>query len=222
MQAKSHLARKITVVIVEDHRMFREQLVHLIEKANEMMVVGEADNIREGFALIQQKQPNIAILDITLKGSSGIELLKDLRAHRINVPVLILSMHDESIYAERALRAGARGYMTKHEASENVLTAIHDILNGLIYLNPRFVSRVMSRMGEGNELEVRPIDRLADRELEVCELIGRGLTSREIGVRLGLGVTTVDTYRRRIKEKLNLENAARLRWEASRWVQERE
>ena len=202
--------------------MFREQLVHLIEKANEMMVVGEADNIREGFALIQQKQPNIAILDITLKGSSGIELLKDLRAHRINVPVLILSMHDESIYAERALRAGARGYMTKHEASENVLTAIHDILNGLIYLNPRFVSRVMSRMGEGNELEVRPIDRLADRELEVFELIGRGLTSREIGVRLGLGVTTVDTYRRRIKEKLNLENAARLRWEASRWVQERE
>jgi DNA-binding NarL/FixJ family response regulator len=222
MQAKSHLARKITVVIVEDHRMFREQLVHLIEKANEMMVVGEADNIREGFALIQQKQPNIAILDITLKGSSGIELLKDLRAHRINVPVLILSMHDESIYAERALRAGARGYMTKHEASENVLTAIRDILNGLVYLNPRFVSRVMSRMGEGNELEVRPIDRLADRELEVFELIGRGLTSREIGVRLGLGVTTVDTYRRRIKEKLNLENAARLRWEASRWVQERE
>jgi DNA-binding NarL/FixJ family response regulator len=202
--------------------MFREQLVHLIEKANEMMVVGEADNIREGFALIQQKQPSIAILDITLKGSSGIELLKDLRAHRINVPVLILSMHDESIYAERALRAGAKGYMTKHEASENVLTAIRDILGGLVYLNPRFVSRVMSRMGEGNELEVRPIDRLTDRELEVFELIGRGLTSREIGDRLGLGVTTVDTYRTRIKEKLNLENAARLRWEASRWVQERE
>ena len=202
--------------------MFREQLVHLIEKANEMMVVGEADNIREGFALIQQKQPSVAILDITLKGSSGIELLKDLRAQGINVPVLILSMHDESIYAERALRAGARGYMTKHEASENVLAAIRDILSGLVYLNPRFVSQVMSRLGEGNGLELRPIDRLADRELEVFELIGRGLTSREIGTRLGLGVTTVDTYRTRIKEKLKLENAARLRAEASRWVQEGE
>ena len=126
-------------------------------------------------------------------------------------------MHDESLYAERALRAGAKGYMTKHEASENVLRAIREVLNGEVYLNPRFMSRVMSRIMVGRDASTQPIDRLADRELEVFELIGRGLTSREIGVKLGLGITTVDTYRTRIKEKLNLENAARLRYEASRW-----
>lgn len=202
--------------------MFREQLVHLIEKAGDMTVTGEADNIRDGFAVIQQERPQIAIVDITLRGSSGIELLKDLRAQGIDVPVLILSMHDESLYAERALRAGAKGYVTKHEASENVLIAIREVLRGEIYLNPRFMSRVMSRMMTGRGELKQPIDQLADRELEVFELIGRGLTTREIGAKLGLGITTVNTYRTRIKEKLKLENAARLRFEASRWVQERE
>jgi len=219
---KSQTPDKISIVVVEDHRMFREHLAYLIEKAGDMVVTGEADNIRDGFTLIQQTKPQLAIVDISLKGSSGIELLKDLRAHGIAVPVLILSMHDESLYAERALRAGAKGYMTKHEASENVLRAIREVLNGEVYLNPRFMSRVMSRIMVGRDASTQPIDRLADRELEVFELIGRGLTSREIGVKLGLGITTVDTYRTRIKEKLNLENAARLRYEASRWVRERE
>jgi len=212
---------KNRIVIVEDHRMFREQLVHLINKAPDLVIVGEADNIRDGFALIQETQPNIAIVDITLKGSSGIELLKDLRAHGSEVPALILSMHDESLYAERALRAGARGYVTKHEASESVMTAIREVLNGEVYLNPRFMSKMMSKIVSGG-VTGHPVDRLADRELEVFELIGRGLTTREIGAKLGLGVTTVDTYRSRIKEKLNLENAARLRAEASRWVQQNE
>jgi DNA-binding NarL/FixJ family response regulator len=219
---KSSSPKKARIVLVEDHRMFREQLVHLIEKSDEMSVVGQADNIREALALIQQTRPDIAVVDITLKGSSGIELLKDLRAQGIDLPVLILSMHDESLYAERALRAGAKGYVTKHEASENLLVAIRELLNGEIYLNPRFMSRVMSQIMSGKERSLQPIDRLADRELEVFELIGRGLTTREIGAKLGLGLTTVDTYRARIKEKLNLENGARLRNEASRWVQERE
>jgi len=202
--------------------MFREQLVHLIEKGEEMKVTGEADNIRDGLALVCDKRPHIAVVDISLKGSSGIELLKDLRAHGSTVPVLILSMHDETLYAERALRAGARGYMTKHEASENVSLAIREVLSGKIYLNPRFMSRVMSRIMAGKDTAVQPIDRLTDRELEVFQLIGRGLTTREIGARLGLGLTTIDTYRKRIKEKLNLDNAARLRFEASRWVQQQE
>jgi len=143
---KSQTPEKISIVVVEDHRMFREHLAHLIEKAGDMVVTGEADNIRDGFTLIQQTKPQLAIVDISLKGSSGIELLKDLRAHGITVPVLILSMHDESLYAERALRAGAKGYMTKHEASENVLMAIREVLNGEVYLNPRFMSRVMGRI----------------------------------------------------------------------------
>ena len=173
--------------------MFREQLAHLINKVDDMMVSGEADNIRDGFALIKQTQPSIAIVDITLKGSSGLELLKDLHAHGLEVPVLVLSMHDESVYAERALRAGARGYITKHEASENVMAAIREVLNGETYLNPRFMSRMMSKWMSGRDVSAQPIDRLADRELEVFELIGRGLTTREIGARLGLGITTVDT-----------------------------
>lgn len=214
--------KKISVLIIEDHRMFREQLAHLINKADDMEICGQADNIRDGLALIKQTQPSIAIIDITLRGSSGLELLKDLRAHGIALPTLVLSMHDESLYAERALRAGAKGYVTKHEASAAVLKAIRQILKGEIYLNPRFMSRMISKMTAGGDVASEPIDRLADRELEVFDLIGRGLTTREIAAQLGLGITTVDTYRTRIREKLNLENSARLRFAASRWVQLRE
>ena len=202
--------------------MFREQLAHLINKADDMEICGQADNIRDGLALIKKTQPSIAIIDITLRGSSGLELLKDLRAHGIALPTLVLSMHDESLYAERALRAGAKGYVTKHEASAAVLKAIRQILKGEIYLNPRFMSRMISKITAGGDVASEPIDRLADRELEVFDLIGRGLTTREIAAQLGLGITTVDTYRTRIREKLNLENSARLRFAASRWVQLRE
>ena len=220
---KSRLRKEISVVIVEDHRMFREQLVRLINKTDGMKVCGEADNIRDGFALIKQLKPSIAIVDITLKGSSGLELLKDLRAQGVAVPAVVLSMHDESLYAERALRAGARGYVTKSEDSAKLLRAIRQVLNGEIYLNRSFMSRMVHRMvnGRGNGGSL-PVDRLADRELEVFDLVGRGLTTRQIATQLGLGVTTVDTYQARIKEKLNLENAARLRIEASRWVQHSE
>jgi DNA-binding NarL/FixJ family response regulator len=217
---KSRPRKEISVVIVEDHRMFREQLVRLIDKVDGMKVCGEADNIRDGFALIKQLKPSIAIVDITLKGSSGLELLKDLRAHGIAVLALVLSMHDESLYAERALRAGARGYVNKSEDSAELLRAIRQVLNGEIYLKTSFMSRMVHRMINGRDNgSALPVDRLADRELEVFDLVGRGLTTRQIATQLGLGVTTVDTYQARIKEKLNLENAARLRIEASRWVQ---
>jgi len=200
--------------------MFREQLVRLIDKVDGMRVCGEADNIRDGFALIKQLKPSIAIVDITLKGSSGLELLKDLRAQGVAVPALVLSMHDESLYAERALRAGARGYVNKSEDSAELLRAIRQVLNGEIYLKTSFMSRMVHRMINGRDNgSALPVDRLADRELEVFDLVGRGLTTRQIATQLGLGVTTVDTYQARIKEKLNLENAARLRIEASRWVQ---
>src|SRR6201995_421731 len=146
---KSAPSKKKRVVIVEDHPMFRERLAHLIDKTDDLTVSGEADNIRDGFALIQRSRPNVAIVDISLKGSNGLELLKDLRAHAVEVPVLVLSMHDESLYAERALRAGARGYVTKHEASESVMTAIREVLNGEVYLNPRFMSKMMTKIVGG-------------------------------------------------------------------------
>jgi DNA-binding NarL/FixJ family response regulator len=213
--------KQFTVVLVEDHRMFREQLAHLINQAEDMKVCGEADNVEEGFEVIRRLRPNIAIIDISLKGASGLELLKELRAHDIDVPALVLSMHEETLYAERAMRAGASGYITKHEASADVMVAVRRIIGGEIYLNPKFMGQMMSKIMHGAERSSsEPTARLADRELEVFRLIGRGLTTREIGEKLGLGTATVDTYRSRIKEKLKLENMARLRLEASRWVQE--
>jgi DNA-binding NarL/FixJ family response regulator len=214
--------KKARVVIVEDHPMFRERLAHLINKEEDMVVCGEADNALEGLALIQRSKPSLAIVDISLRGSGGLDLLKDLTAHKINLPVLVLSMHDESLYAERALRAGAKGYITKHEASTKVMTALRQVLRGEIYLDPRATARILHKIVGGKNAAAQPIDRLTDRELAVFELIGEGRTTREIGGRLHVGLTTVDTYRARIKEKLNLENAAQLHTEASRWIQERE
>ncbi|HEY6204834.1 MAG TPA: response regulator transcription factor [Chthoniobacterales bacterium] len=219
---KSPRRKPVSVVIIEDHRMFREHLAHLIDKTDDIMVAGEADNIRDGLELIKHTRPSIALIDITLKGASGLELIKELRAKGITTPVLVLSMHEESLYAERAVRAGANGYITKHEASADVMAAIRHVLGGGIYFNARFMSQMMSKMMGTADPSGDPVERLADRELEVFRLIGRGLTNREIGEQLALGTTTVDTYTTRIKEKLKLPNSARLRLEASRWVQQHE
>lgn len=210
------------VVVVEDHPMFREQLTHLINKQPDMTVCTEADNAADGLAAIERHRPSLAIIDITLKGSSGLELLKDLRAQGIKVPVLVLSMHAESLYAERALRAGANGYITKDEASAKVMTAIRQVIGGEIYLDPRFMKRVVSQVlvNPGSD-EAAPLKRLTDRELAVFELIGEGRTTREIGLRLRVSVATIETYRARIKEKLGLENAGQLHAKASGWVHER-
>ena len=213
---------KAQVVLVEDHPMFREQLAHLINKQPDMAVCAEADNTADGLAAITRQQPSLAIIDITLKGSSGLELLKDLRAQEIEVPVLILSMHPESLYAERALRAGANGYITKEEASAKVMTAIRQVLAGEIYLDPRFMKRVVSKiLVNPRNNSAGPIERLTDRELAVFELIGEGRTTREVGVRLRVSAATVETYRARIKEKLGLENAGQLHARASSWFHER-
>jgi DNA-binding NarL/FixJ family response regulator len=214
---------KTRVIVVEDHPMFRERLVHLIETEPDMEVCGEADNVPDGVVLIREKKPDVVILDITLKGSNGLELLKDLRASGIEVPVLVLSMHEETLYAERALRAGARGYITKSEASSRVLAALREVLRGEVYLDAKTTARIVRRAVSAKKEEpLNPVARLSDRELEVFDLLGRGRTTREIGARLRVGLTTVDTYRARIKGKLQLENGARLFAEASRWVQSRE
>jgi DNA-binding NarL/FixJ family response regulator len=212
---------KRSVLIVEDHPLFRAQLRLLIEKEGDLEVCGEADNTRAAFSLIQSTAPDLAIIDITLKGCSGLELLKDLRAVKADLPVLVLSMHDESLYAERALRAGARGYITKQEASARIMTAIRQVLSGEIYLEARAMRRLVHNVVGKTKTDLNPIDRLTDRELEVFELIGQGRTTREIGYKLAVGPTTIDTYRARIKEKLRLDNAAQLHATASRWLAER-
>jgi DNA-binding NarL/FixJ family response regulator len=210
------------VVLVEDHPMFREQLAQLINKQPDMVVCAEANNAVEGLAAIGCQQPALAIVDITLKNSSGLELLKDLRAQGMKLPVLILSMHAESLYAERALRAGANGYITKEEASARVMTAIRQVLSGEIYLDPRFMKGVVSRiLVNPRNNSATAVERLTDRELAVFELIGEGRTTREIGVRLRVSAATVETYRARMKEKLGLTNAGQLHAKASAWVYER-
>lgn len=217
MDAETKLAEKRRVILVEDHPMFREQLSQLINKEADMCVCGEADNIGDALKLLQSISADIVIVDLTLKGPSGLELLKDLKALQINVPVLVLSMHDELLYAERVLRAGARGYITKHETSNEVMAAIRKVLSGQVYLGSGMASRVLESFSTRPKTE-KGVSLLTDRELEIFELIGRGRTTREISGCLHLGMSTVDTYRTRIKAKLNLENASQLYHEAISWV----
>jgi DNA-binding NarL/FixJ family response regulator len=214
--------KKERVVVVDDHPLFRERLSELINHELDMEVCGEAENAQQAIDLIRNTSPNLAIVDITLKGSSGLELIKSIKALPIGVPVLVLSMHDESLYAERALRSGATGDITKHESADNVLLAIRRVLAGEVYLSGTMTSVFLKSLTGGLKSVPRPLDRLTDRELEVLELIGRGHTTRQIAETLQLGVATVDTYRARIKEKMNFRNATELQHFAIRWVRERE
>jgi DNA-binding NarL/FixJ family response regulator len=210
--------KKVKVVIVEDHPMFRERLAELINREPDLQVCGEADNIRDGFEMITRSAAEVVILDITLQGSSGLELLKNIKAAGVELPVLVLSMHDESLYAERVLRAGAKGYITKSEASAKIMIAVRQVVAGEIYLSAKMATKLLGQLAGGSE-GATGLDRLTDRELEVFHLIGSGQTTREISGSLSLGAATVETYRARIKEKLQLENGARLQHEALRWVQ---
>jgi len=211
--------QKFTVMLVEDHPMFREQLAQLINKEASTTVCGEADNIHDALRMIESEKPDIAIVDLTLKGPSGLELIKNLKAKELDIPVLVLSMHDEALYAERVLKAGARGYITKNEVSKEVMTAIWTVLRGEIYLPARIASRILESVAVGRKND-NGVAQLTDRELEVFELIGHGRSTREISHCLHLGMSTVDTYRARIKTKLHLENSSQLSHEAIRWVSE--
>jgi DNA-binding NarL/FixJ family response regulator len=214
---------KARVVVVDDHPLFRERLCQLINNEQDMEICGEADSAQLALQIIREMSPNLAIVDITLKTSSGLELIKSIRALSIGVPVLVLSMHDESLYAERALRAGATGYITKSEEAGQVLRAVRSVLVGKIYLSEEMTSGFLKSLAStGAKGVARPLERLTDRELQVLDLIGRGRASREIAEVLKLGVATVDTYRARIKEKMNFRNATELQHFAIRWLSERE
>jgi DNA-binding NarL/FixJ family response regulator len=214
---------KKNVVIVDDHPLFRERLAQLINHEADMEVIGETDTAEEAIQLIRKTSPDLAIIDITLKGSSGLELIKSIKALSAGVPVLVLSMHEESLYAERTLRAGATGYITKHQAADEVLSAIRRVLAGEVYLSEKMTSGFLKTLtSTGVKNMSRAVDRLTDRELEVLDLIGRGQTTRQVADKLQLGVATVDTYRARIKEKMNFRNAVELQHFAIRWVRERE
>jgi len=218
---KSPTVPQKKILIVEDHPLFRGMLVQLIRQELGMTVCGEADNIKNALRLIEQTQPDVAIVDLTLPGSGGLELIKALKARKLELPVLVLSMHAEKLYAERVLRAGARGYISKQESPSEVVAAIRKVIDGRIYVSRCVNDVILERLGRADKA-VQPsgMDLLSDREIEVFQLIGRGHNSREIAGQLNLGNTTVDSYRARIKEKLGIKNAAELYQRAAQWLAE--
>jgi DNA-binding NarL/FixJ family response regulator len=210
---------KAKVIIVDDHPIVRQGLAELINHEQDLTVCGYAEDAHEALGIIKKTGPDMVIVDISLKETSGMELIKDIKAQYPNLPVLALSMHDESLYAERALRAGAKGYVMKAEATENVVTAIRKVLSGQIYVSDRMAAKMVRKLvGGGPQASASAIERLSDRELEVFCLIGQGIGTRQIAERLHLSVKTIETYRAHIKEKLDLADSSELLQYAIQWV----
>jgi DNA-binding NarL/FixJ family response regulator len=208
--------QKQTVFLVDDHPLVREWLANLINQQPDLHVCGEAGNRAQALGQITALQPRVAIVDISLDRGSGLELIKDLKAARSSTLVVVLSMHDELLYAERAMRAGARGYVMKREATRSVLQAIRCVLSGKPYLSESIARLMAEKLVEGAPAGSL-VEQLSDRELEVFELLGRGFGSRRIADTLNVSFKTVQAFRARIKEKLNLPNATMLLREATRW-----
>jgi len=210
---------KRKVLIVDDHPIVRQGLTDLINQEKDLKVCGQAEDAYQAMDAIKALNPHMVVVDISLRESSGVELIKDIKVRYPNLPVLTLSMHDESLYAERALRAGAKGYIMKQEATEKVIMAIRKILSGEIYVSDKMAARMVRKLvGGGTEVSTSPAERLSDRELEVFHLVGKGYGTRQISERLHLSIKTIETYRAHIKEKLNLADAAELLQYAIQWV----
>ena len=215
---KEGRTEKKAVLVVDDHPLMRQGLALLINQQSDMQVCGEAEEGQAAMQAIAQRRPDIMILDISLNGPDGLELLKSIRASDPDLPVLILSMHDEAIYAERALRARANGYIMKQEATEKVLVAMRRILNGDLYLSDRMSNKMLQQfIGGAPSMIQSRISSLSDRELEVFCLIGEGRATREIAEKLHLSVKTVETYQAHIKEKLSLRSGRELIQHAIQW-----
>ena len=212
------MAARKKILLVEDHPIFRLGLGELINTEEDLVVCGGAENVNRALQAIADLQPDLVVADITLQESDGIDLVKEVNRRYKGLPVLILSMHDEFLYAERALHAGARGYIMKQDAMESVVTAIRHVLEGKVYLNETMKEHILASIADRpNARDKAPIDRLTDRELEVFGLIGKGLSTREIARKLHLSIKTIGTYRERIKEKLNLKHANELVRYAVHW-----
>jgi DNA-binding NarL/FixJ family response regulator len=210
-------SQKRRVLIVDDHPLVREWLTTLINQQSDLAVCGEAATAAEAMQVVGASKPEVAIVDISLKDSSGIELIKDLKKAYQSLVVLVLSMHEESHYAERALRAGAQGYIMKSETTKKVIEAIRRVLEGKFYLSEAVAQAITTQFVEGKTLITHsPIEQLSDRELAVFDLLGQGLGTRQIAETLRLSIKTVQTYCTRIKDKLHLSSATELLREAVR------
>jgi DNA-binding NarL/FixJ family response regulator len=210
---------KRTVLIVDDHPIVRQGLAQLINQEKDLEVCGQAEDAHEAMQAIRQLNPDMVIVDIGLKDTSGMELIKDLKVQYPDLPVLTLSMYDEAVYGERALRAGAKGYVMKQEATEKVVTAIRQVLAGEVYVSSGMAAKMVSKLvGTGTRTAGSVADALSDRELEVFRMIGEGFSTREMAEKLHLSIKTVETYRAHIKDKLGLQDANELLRSAIRWV----
>jgi DNA-binding NarL/FixJ family response regulator len=217
------MTKPLTFLVVDDHPVFRQGLVALIRSDDRYEVCAEAGTAAETLMALEKAVPDIALIDISLVGQNGLDLVKTLKAAHPEILVLIISMHDEVIYAERALKAGARGYVMKQEAASVMLDAIKTVLSGKIYVSATMRDRLLETMFSArDEAESPSVERLSDRELEVLEHMGQGYGAAEIAKMLNLSVKTVNAYRDHIKDKLHIDGAGDLRRFAVKWVQSRD
>lgn len=209
------------ILLVDDHPVVRDGLAESINRERDLTVCAQAEDHSQALQLIESARPDLVVVDLVLKNSSGLELIKDVRARWPNVLILVVSMHEENLYAERVLRLGARGYITKQEATRSIVEAIRRILGGSVYLNEKTSSAILARLASHPNMPNDSIESLlTERELEVFELTGDGFSTRDIGNQLHIDIKTVDTYRTRIKQKLNLDSSSALLKLAIRWNRE--
>ena len=217
---ETQAAARSRVFIVDDHTMFREGLRQLIDHEAGLMVCGDAADSMEALRGIRESDPDIVLVDISLSGASGIDLIKSIKSEFEDLPVLVVSMHDESLYAERALRAGAMGYVMKHEPAKTMKAAIHKVLGGDMHLSEKMASTVIARLMHGQADEpVSAIEKLSDRELEVFRALGQGKAVRQIAEEMNVAIPTINSFRNRIKEKLQLKTSTEVMLHAIQWVQ---
>jgi DNA-binding NarL/FixJ family response regulator len=214
--------RPARVLVVDDHPLVRRGLREVLDAVDEIAVTGEAASYERALECLEQEPYDLAIVDIGLAGQSGLELTKQLRERYPEVLVLVCSLHDEVLFAERSLRAGARGYLSKDEAVDRVVEAVERVLDGRIYLSPEMTDRLLAVSAGQSGGRDEPLERLSDRELEVFGLVGQALSSSEIGERLNLSPKTVDSHRENIKKKLGLKNHGELLRRAVQWVLEQD
>ena len=206
------------IFIVDDHPMMREGLAQLIGHETDLVVCGEADDAAQALEQIEKLQPDLALVDITLRSTSGLELIKDLRIRVPALSILVISMHDESLYAERVLRAGGRGYVMKQEGGKKLMEAIRQVLNGKTYVSERISAKIFDLFSGRLTESSSPVERLTDREFEVFRLIGQGLSTKQIAEKLRVSAKTVEVHRVNIKQKLKVATAAELIHFAVRWM----
>jgi DNA-binding NarL/FixJ family response regulator len=212
--------KRTRILLVDDHAVVRYGIAQLINRESDMVVCGEEEDAAKALTAIEKLHPDLVIADISLKDSSGLELMRNVKAQFTKLPVLVVSAHDESVYAEVAFRAGALGYMMKQEALEKIVAAIRRVLSGNIYVSEAMASKMLQQQIRGKtDVQDSPVKSLSDRELEVFQLIGQWKKTSEIAHELHLSVKTIEYYREQIKHKLNLKNSSELTQQATAWVQ---